>query len=319
MTINSFSRGAIFAIFGLTYVFGAVLNVGTDKVYQTIGDAVSAAVDGDTIFVDPGVYREQVIIEQNNITLKGSTFPSESPFENSVELIHALYASDGVGGQGSATLSVTGDYFTMYNMNITNDAGQDAQAIALYTGGNNQGFYSSSLLGWQDTTLVNKGTQFFGRCYIEGAVDFIYGLSANAWFQGITIGTVRAGPITAQGRDSDVPEGFYVFENSRVILGPNAATGTEGNSNLGRPWRDYARVVFQNSDFTNVISPVGWQAWTSEQNTTNVLFAEYNNINPEWSDARVDFATKLEAPIEISAILNSTSWIDDKYLTIGPL
>lgn len=81
-----------------------------------------------------------------------------------------------------ATLSVTGDYFSMYNMNITNDAGQDAQAIALYTGGNNQGFYSSSLLGWQDTTLVNKGTQFFGRCYIEGAVDFIYGLSANAWF-----------------------------------------------------------------------------------------------------------------------------------------
>lgn len=46
-----------------------------------------------------------------------------------------------------ATLSVTGDYFTMYNMNITNDAGQDAQVIALYTGGNNQGFYSSSILG----------------------------------------------------------------------------------------------------------------------------------------------------------------------------
>lgn len=42
-----------------------------------------------------------MIIEQNNITLKGSTFPSENPFENSVELIHALYASDGVGGQGS--------------------------------------------------------------------------------------------------------------------------------------------------------------------------------------------------------------------------
>jgi pectinesterase len=66
-----------------------------------IGSAVSAAVEGDTIFVNPGVYREQVIIEKNNITLKGSTFPSESPFENSVELIHALYASDGVGGQGS--------------------------------------------------------------------------------------------------------------------------------------------------------------------------------------------------------------------------
>jgi pectinesterase len=88
---------------------------------------------------------------------------------------------------------------------------------------------------------------------------------------------------------------------------------------LGRPWRDYAWVVFQNSDFTNVISPVGWQAWTSEQNTTNVLFVEYNNVNPEWSSSRVAFATKLDAPIDISTILNSTSWVDDKYLTIGPL
>lgn len=66
-----------------------------------IGSTVSAAIEGDTIFVDLGVYREQVIIEQNNITLKGSTFPSENPFENSMELIHALYASDGVGGQGN--------------------------------------------------------------------------------------------------------------------------------------------------------------------------------------------------------------------------
>ncbi|KFX97985.1 hypothetical protein V490_02525 [Pseudogymnoascus sp. VKM F-3557] len=319
MPAKSFLRGGIWAVSAVAFVSGAILNVGSDKDYQTIGSAISAAVEGDTIFVNPGVYREQVIIEKNNITLKGSTFPSESPFENSVELIHALYASDGVGGQGSATLSVLGDYFTMYNMNVTNDAGQDAQAIALYTGGNNQGFYSSSLLGWQDTALVNKGTQFFGRCYIEGAVDFIYGLSANAWFQGITIGTVRAGPITAQGRDSDSPEGFYVFENAKVILGPNAASGTSGNSNLGRPWRDYARVVFQNSDFTNVISDVGWQAWTAEQNTTNVLFAEYNNINPAWSSSRVDFAKKLEAPVEISTILDSTSWVDDKYLDIAPL
>ncbi|KFZ11539.1 hypothetical protein V501_04711 [Pseudogymnoascus sp. VKM F-4519 (FW-2642)] len=119
---------------------------------------------------------------------------------------------------------------------------------------------------------------------------------------GITIGTVRAGPIAAQGRDSNALEGFYVFENAKVILGPNAARGTNGNSNLGRPWR-----------------PVGWQAWTSEQNTTNVLFAEYNNVNPECNSSRIAFATKLDAPIDIGTILNSTSWVDDKYLTIGPL
>lgn len=85
---------------GMFVIILAVVRARAHTMTQ-IGSAVSAAIEGDTIFVNPGVYREQVIIEKNNITLKGFTFPSESPFENSVELIHALYASDGVGGQGS--------------------------------------------------------------------------------------------------------------------------------------------------------------------------------------------------------------------------
>jgi pectinesterase len=132
-----------------------------------------------------------------------------------------------------ATLRVTGNYFKMYNMNVTNDAGQAAQAVALSTGGNYQGFYSSSLLGWQDTTYVHTGTQWFSRCYIEGAVDFIYGTTANAWFvclhsksnclsywsndilqQGITIGSVRAGPVTAQGRGDNISAGYFVFDKA---------------------------------------------------------------------------------------------------------
>jgi len=62
---------------------------------------VAAAAVGDTIYVYPGTYREQIIITKNNITLKGSTFPSKNPFANTAVLIHALYASNGVGGDGS--------------------------------------------------------------------------------------------------------------------------------------------------------------------------------------------------------------------------
>lgn len=104
----------------------------------------------------------------------------------------------------------------------------------------------------------------------------------------------------------------------KVKLGANPASGTFGNSNLGRPWGDYARVVFQNSDLGNVINPVGWQAWSSTQDTSHVFFAEYNNANPAWSSSRVSFATKLTAPIAISTILSSTSWIDSGYLQLGP-
>ena len=105
--------------------------------------------------------------------------------------------------------------------------------------------------------------------------------------------------------------------NRKVVLGQNPAAGTFGNSNLGRPWQDYARVMFQNSDFTNTISPIGWQAWTSTQNSSNVLFAEYNNVNPAWSSARFSFAKLLSAPVAISAVLTSTIWIDSGYITLG--
>jgi pectinesterase len=111
---------------------------------------------------------------------------------------------------------------------------------------------------------------------------------------------------------------YFLTRKSKIIVGPNAASGTLGNSNLGRPWGDYARVVFQNSDFNSVINAVGWQAWTSTQNTSNVLFAEYNNVNPAWSSSRVSFATKLSAPVAVSAILSSTSWVDSGYLSLGP-
>jgi hypothetical protein len=58
-----------------------------------IAAAVSAAAVGDTIYVYPGIYREQLIITKNNITLKGSAFPNKNPYANTAVLIHALYSS----------------------------------------------------------------------------------------------------------------------------------------------------------------------------------------------------------------------------------
>ncbi|KFY75148.1 hypothetical protein V499_04847 [Pseudogymnoascus sp. VKM F-103] len=302
MSINWFSRGVIYALFGVPYVSGAILNVGSDKDYQTIGSTVSAAIEGDTIFVDLGVYREQVIIEQNNITLKGSTFPSENPFENSMELIHALYVSDGVGGQGNATLSVTGDIFHNVQYEL----------------------YQQCWLGrlGHCSLYTRKQARFL---FIVPAWLARYSILFMDFQQMLSFKVLQLEPYEqdlSQLKDETVTQqkDFTSLKTRlKVILGPNAASGTDGNSNLGRPWRDYARVVFQNSDFANVISLVGWQAWTSEQSTANVLFVEYNNVNPEWSSARVAFARKLDAPIDISTILNSTSWVDDKYLTIRPL
>ncbi|TVY18426.1 Pectinesterase [Lachnellula arida] len=300
-----------------TLLLAATLDVGSGKTYSTITEAYNAAAAGDTIYVYPGTYNEQLTISKDSITLKGSTYPSTSPSENEAVMTYSSYASDAGSDDASATLLITGDNFNLYNMNVSNTAGTAGQAIALSTHGDYGGFYASALLGWQDTLYSHTGSQFFGRCYIEGAVDFIFGITGQAWFQGNTLGLTRsAGTITAQGRTSSSTDGFFVFDKAKLVLGANAASGTKGSVFLGRPWGDYARVIFQNSDLENMITSVGWEVWDSSQSTSNILFAEYDNTNADGT--RVSWATTLDSAEGISTILPTYSdWVDSAYLGVS--
>ena len=61
------------------------------------------------------------------------------------------------------------------------------------------------------------------------------------------------GYITAQGRDSaDDPSGF-VFKDC-IILG-------RGKAYLGRAWKAFSRVIIADSKLSDIVVPVGWDAW----------------------------------------------------------
>lgn len=313
MKLSSF----IFSSGLLGILRAATLNVGSGQTYNTIAAAYSAASAGDTIYVYPGTYEEKLTISKDNITIKGSAYPSTSPSANLALITYSTYASAAGSDDASATLLVSGDNFKMYNINITNSAGTDGQAIALSMRGNYGGVYSCGLKSYQDTLYSHIGSQFFGRCYIEGAVDFIFGITGNSWYQGCTLGVLRSGgTITAQGRTSSSTDGFFVFDKANIVLGSGAASGTKGNVYLGRPWSDYARVVFQNSDEENIIISAGWEAWSSSQSTTNILFAEYANTNA--TGMRVSWAKTLTSAYGIATILPTySSWVDSSYLGVS--
>jgi pectinesterase len=57
--------------------------------------AYNAASQGDIVYVFPGVYKEQLIIAKDNITLRGSTCPSLNPADNNATITHAVYVDDG--------------------------------------------------------------------------------------------------------------------------------------------------------------------------------------------------------------------------------
>jgi len=87
----------------------------------------------------------------------------------------------------------------------------------------------------------------------------------------------------------------------------------------------FARVVFQETSISDVISPAGWSIWNvGEPNTQNVTFAEFNNTGPGSIEAtglaaRANFSEQLSAPIAIETVLGenfaSEWWVDVSYLS----
>jgi pectinesterase len=141
--------------------------------------------------------------------------------------------------------------------------------------------------------------------------------------------TVGSGYITASGRASN-DAGWYVINNSNVsgtatgvrpdlliYIPRRLLIGWRQTSYLGRPWRDYARVVFQNTYLHSNILAAGWSQWSSATpNTDHITFAEYKNTGTGASGTRASFATKLSAAVSMSTVLGSSkpSWIDASFL-----
>jgi pectinesterase len=134
-----------------------------------------------TIFVKPGVYKEQVRI------------PADKPYisllgENAAATKLTFDLSNKAAGSTSASYSVYigGHDFYAENITFENSFGKGSQAVAVLVEADRSVFKKCRFLGWQDTLYAKNGRQYFEDCYIEGHVDFIFGQSA-ALFQNCTI------------------------------------------------------------------------------------------------------------------------------------
>ncbi|KAI9911363.1 hypothetical protein PsorP6_009016 [Peronosclerospora sorghi] len=296
--------------------------------FLTISEAVMHlrnTTDEQTLFVFPGVYIEQVIISKLNgpLVLQGYTCDTMSYAANQVTLTQAKAQRDippsitTNRNDQTSTLLLKTHNVKIYNLNVANTAGEiseKGQAVAISIQGQNYGIYACTLSGYQDTVYANKGPELIARTYIIGAVDFIFGALAPAWFQFCDIEVIGEGCITANGRTNDSSPSFYVFDNARVF-------GSSGNGSgyLGRPWRKYARVVWQNSELGDIINSTGWREWGNDTDTANVYFKEFNNSGPgAATKERVPFSGQLTAPIPITQILGENylqEWfVDSTYL-----
>lgn len=282
---------------------------------------VQSAVDSDPpcIFIEPGTYNEQVLIEQRSaspFSIYGSTDDDTSFAANTVTLVYGLSQDDGIGNDETGTLRVKTDGFRLYNVNVENSRGEGSQAVALSAYADS-GYYGCAFSGFQDTLLANEGHQIYLDTQVVGATDFIFGQRALAWFERADIRCVAKsiGYVTAHGRDED-NDSIYVFDHS-AVSGVQGDSVPAGAYYLGRPWRSWAQVIFQRTEMSEVINPAGWRVWNDGQpNTENVYYGEFENTGAGSEGDRADFATAMDAAVVLGDVLvgyESADWFDASY------
>ena len=91
---------------------------------------------------------------------------------------------------------------------------------------------------------------------------------------------------------ASTPEGNefgYVFYKCKLTADPEA-----DRVYLGRPWRDYANVVFLFCEMGSHIRPEGWHNWNQPAREKTAYYAEYKNTGPGSSvEGRVAWSKQL--------------------------
>ncbi|WP_165006214.1 MULTISPECIES: pectinesterase family protein [unclassified Enterococcus] len=247
-----------------------------------------------TMFVKEGVYNETIESRLSNFSMIGLGKVKITGNRSARQIL-----ADGTkrGTFRSAVFFLEGTMVSLENLHIVNTAGPGekvGQAVALYNSGNQVHVKNCRLTGHQDTlctgplpALQKDGTTFvtpasenpvyckqiYDNCLIEGTVDFIFG-GAEAYFvecQIRSLASRKPGYITAASTPRDQKNG-YIFRRCQL-------TGEEGTSDvyLGRPWRPFAKTVFEQCEIGNHIHPDGWDNWGNEENEKTAVFVEIHN------------------------------------------
>jgi pectinesterase len=300
-TAVKMARGSIALLLGCAMVFGTSLaqskpvtltvSAKGDADYKTVQEAVDHATEAGTVIrIQPGIYKEKIMVAIPNLTMVGL---GASPKD--VVLTFGDSAKNTGSTFKSGTVTVDADGFAAENLTIVNTwwdehtgTADGSQAVALQLSSDKAVLDRVRLISGQDTLFAASRTcrsntdlsqcaasrQYFNDCYIEGNVDYIFG-DAKAVFERCELHSRPHGTImiTAQSKHFPAEDSGYYFLGCRI-------TGANNGNRvvLGRPWREYAKVVFYDTDIEQKIAPEGWSEWGDRLKTATYL--EYRSHGP---------------------------------------
>ncbi|KAK8654402.1 hypothetical protein V6N13_128370 [Hibiscus sabdariffa] len=248
------------------------------------------------IHISPGIYREKV------------TIPIDKPcifLEGSHASLTIIEWNEHNETSNSATFSSFPDNIVARGISFKNfydippvvvdGNSQVAPALAARIYGDKSAFYNCAFYGLQDTLWDVEGHHYFYRCYIEGAIDFIFG-SGQSIYEGcvvnLTLGKYATeypnGYITAQGRNSSEDPSGFVFKYCNFV--------GSGKTYLGRAYGPYSRVIIYKSALSDMIVPAGWDAWDYVHHEENLMYVEHGCWGAgAGKSGRVPWMTQLSA------------------------
>ncbi|KAI3879248.1 hypothetical protein MKW98_028815 [Papaver atlanticum] len=102
-----------------------------------------------------------------------------------------------IGTVKTATVDVGSDYFcangvTFQNTIVAKPGVEGMKVVALRITGDRAVFYNVRFLGYQDTLYDHEGVHYYYNCFIEGAVDFIFG-NGRSLFENYTLNSIAQG------------------------------------------------------------------------------------------------------------------------------
>ncbi|KAG1369988.1 Pectinesterase [Cocos nucifera] len=278
--------------------------------YRTVQEAVAAAPDFGAgrfvIRIKAGIYKETVRIpfEKTNVVLIGDGM-------GATVITGALNAQmPGVWTYNTATVGVFGDGFMARDLTIENTAGVGAhQALALRLDSDHSVLDSVELRGHQDTLYARSLRQLYRRCRISGTVDFVFGNAAAVFDECLLEVVPRAeGPdksgsdtVTAQGRTDPAQATGFVFRQCAVNGSEEFLTAFRRKPKanrlyLGRPWKEYARVVFIETYLGEVVTPEGWLPFRPGFALDTLFYGEYGSSGPgAKTTSRVKWSSQIPA------------------------
>nr|CAB3447912.1 unnamed protein product [Digitaria exilis] len=220
----------------------------------------------------------------------------------------------------SATVAAMGAGFIAKGLSIINSAGPGkGQAVALLVGGDRSVVYQCEIKAYQDTLFTHSNRQFFADSDISGTVDFIFGNSAVV-FQNCVIQARRPvhgqeDVVTAQGRGDPNQNTGISIHRCRITGAPDLG---KTPVYLGRPWKQYSRVVVMETAMDGSVSPAGWLAWPGQPApSTTLYYGEYRNTGAgaetkgrvTWSGVHTSMSMVDATGFTVEKFIMGDSWL----------